>query len=182
MAATVLLSAEDLLERYSNSQRCELVAGEIRMMSPSSWPHGKVVGNLHGLLWRHVRDNDLGMLFGAETGFIISRNPDTVRAPDVAFISKQNLPTHEIGEGYWPGAPDLAVEVVSPNDRIGEVDEKTQSWLDAGCDFVWIVNPKARTVTIHSSGQSVVVKKAGQSLEGGARLPGFACPLDELFR
>ncbi len=74
------------------------------MMSPSSWPHGKVVGNLHGLLWRYVRDNDLGMLFGAETGFIISRNPDTVRAPDVAFISKHNRPAQEIGEGYWPGA------------------------------------------------------------------------------
>ena len=182
MSTTSLISADELLRRSSDLERCELIAGELRMMSPSGWPHGKVVGNLHGLLWRHIREHDLGLLFGAETGFLIARNPDTVRAPDIAFISKQQALAQESEEGYWPGAPELAVEVLSPGDRTGEVDEKIEAWLEAGTAAVWVVNPKLRTVTLYQSTHSVQVKKSGQILDGNPVVPGFSCPVDELFR
>jgi len=85
-------------------------------------------------------------------------------------------------EAFWPGAPDLAVEVLSPDDRTGEVDEKIEAWLAAGTAAVWIVDPKLRTVTIHESGNQVSVRAAGQTLDGGTVVPGFSCAVDELFR
>jgi len=151
------------------------------MMSPSGWKHGKVVGQVHGLLWRHVQSRDLGHVFGAETGFWISRNPDTVRAPDVAFIARENLPEHDPAEAFWPGAPDLAVEVLSPDDRLGEVTQKTQAWLTAGVKLLWIVNPKLRTVTVYRSEPDVTVKVDGEELDGGEVVRGFRCTVADIF-
>ncbi len=125
MSTTSLVTAGELLELPTGmGKRYELVAGELRVMSPSGWPHGKVVGRLHTRLGSFVEKYDLGVLFGAETGFRLASNPDTVRAPNIAFISKQSIPANEPREGFWPGAPDLAVEVLSPGDRAVEVDEK----------------------------------------------------------
>jgi Uma2 family endonuclease len=104
-----------------------------------------------------------------------------VRAPDVAFIAKQNLPSNMPSEAFWPGAPDLAVEVLSPDDRTGEVDEKIDAWLTAGCLAVWIVDPKLQTVTVYQSQRVVVTYTTGQSLDGGEVIPGFGCKVDELF-
>ncbi|MCE9529651.1 MAG: Uma2 family endonuclease, partial [Planctomycetes bacterium] len=120
MAITTPTTAQDLLQLPSDT-RCELVAGELRMMSPAGWRYGEIVTRIGGLLWDHIRRHGLGKQFGAETGFVLSRDPDTVRGPDVAFIANENLPSHEPKEAFWPGAPDLAVEVLSPSDRIGEV-------------------------------------------------------------
>jgi Uma2 family endonuclease len=183
MSTTAQVTAADLLALPTGmGQRYELVLGELRVMSPSGWQHGNVVSNLHGLLESFVRQHNLGMMFGAETGFRLARNPDTVRAPDCAFISKQNLPDAMPQEGFWPGAPDLAVEVLSPNDRTGEVEEKIEAWLAKGTHAVWIVDPKLQTVTTYEPGNRVSVKSTGQTLDGGNVVPGFTCSVDDLFR
>jgi Uma2 family endonuclease len=183
MSTTTHFTAEELLELPTGfGKRYELVAGELRTMSPSGWRHGLVVGNLHTLLGQFIRRQQLGLLFGAETGFRLSRDPDTVRAPDFAFISKQNLPSELPREAFWPGAPDLAVEVLSPGDRTGEVDDKIAAWLTAGVNAVWIVDPKLETVTVYESATKVHIRTAGEQLEGGNILPGFTCAVDELFR
>ena len=119
-----------------------------------SWKHGEVVSALHCRLALHIGKHKLGKTFGAETGFLLSRNPDTVRAPDFAFLANASLPASDPVETFWPGAPDLAVEVLSPDDRTGEVNEKIRAWLTAGTKEVWIVDPQLQSVTIHQIGRA----------------------------
>jgi Uma2 family endonuclease len=183
MSTTSLVTADDLLAMPTGmGKRYELVAGELRVMSPSGWRHGNVISNIHTRLASFVEKHDLGMMFGAETGFRLARDPDTVRAPDVAFIAKQNLPSEMPAEAFWPGAPDLAVEVLSPGDRTGEVDEKIAAWLAAGCAAVWVIDPEIETVTVYHSRTNVQVKAIGEVLKGDPVVPGFSCAVDELFR
>lgn len=183
MSTTSQFTAAELIALpMGMGKRYELVLGELRVMSPAGWRHGNVVSNLHNMLGRCIEDNKLGMMFGAETGFRLARNPDTVRAPDIAFIAGKNLPAKLPTEAFWPGAPDLAVEVLSPDDRTGEVDEKIDAWLNAGCVAVWIVDPKLETVTIYQSQRVVTAFTTGQTLDGGDVLPGFTCQVDDIFR
>jgi len=183
MGITTFITADELLAMPTGmGKRYELVQGELRVMSPSGWRHGNVVSNLHGKLVVHVGQHDLGMMFGAETGFRLAKDPDTVRAPDIAFIAKKNIPSVLPHDGFWPGAPDLAVEVLSPSDRSGEVDEKIEAWLAAGCAAVWIVDPKLETVTIYLSRTDVKITTAGETLIGDPAVPGFSCRVEELFR
>jgi Uma2 family endonuclease len=151
------------------------------MMSPAGWRHGAVVGNLHSLLGSYIRTRRLGRVFGAETGFQLSREPDTVRAPDLAFVTAANLPEEDPTEAYWPGAPDLAVEVLSPGDTVAQVDEKIAAWLSAGAALVWVLDPVLRCVTIYRALTDVTVRPAGTKLEGEAVVPGFVCEVEELF-
>jgi Uma2 family endonuclease len=183
MSTTSLTTAADLLAIPSGmGKRYELVAGELRVMSPSGWRHGEVVDNVAFWLGSYIRQNSLGRGFGAETGFLLTRDPDTVRAPDFAFVAKEHIPKSKPKDAYWPGAPDLAVEVLSPGDTTGEIDEKIKEWLVAGCAAVWIVDPKLQTVTIYQSPTNVTVKAAGETLQGDPVVPGFSCQVDELFR
>jgi Uma2 family endonuclease len=183
MSTTTYVTANELLALpMGRGQRYELVAGELRVMSPSGWVHGSVVDNVEFLLSSHIRRHKLGRGFGAETGFLLKRDPDTVRAPDFAFITTANLPASAPTEAFWPGAPDLAVEVLSPGDTSGEVAEKVEEWLACGCVAVWVVNPKLKSVTIYQSLTNVRVFTAGESLIGEPVVAGFSCPVDELFR
>ncbi|MCE9556268.1 MAG: Uma2 family endonuclease [Planctomycetes bacterium] len=181
MATTTPMTAEQLLNFQPSDARCELIEGELRMMSPSGWLHAEIIGILTSLLGHHVVQNRLGKIFGAEGGFLIGRDPDTVLGPDIAFIARENLPQDSPTGAFWPGAPDLAVEVLSPNDRTGEVDEKIKAWLDAGTRLVWIVDPRMQTVTIYRSSTDVVVKTAGDVLDGGDIVVGFSTPVDVIF-
>jgi len=183
MSTTTAFTAEQLLALPTGmGKRYELVAGELRVMSPSGWRHGQVVDNVQFLLGSFIRQKRLGRGFGAETGFLLKKNPDTVRAPDFAFINKDHLPATAPQEAYWPGAPDLAVEVLSPGDTTGEVDEKIEEWMTAGCAAVWVIDPKLQTVTIYQSSTDVKVRTAGEQLAGDPVVPGFTCQVDEIFR
>jgi Uma2 family endonuclease len=183
MSTTTLFTADELLAMPTGmGKRYELVLGALRVMSPSGWRHGNVTSNIHTRLASFVERHDLGMMFGAETGFRLSRNPDTVRAPDVAFVAKRSLPVKMPNEAFWPGAPDLAVEVLSPGDRTGEIDEKIDAWLTAGCASVWVVDPELQTVTIYHSRTQVHVKTVGEEIADDPVVPGFSCRVDELLR
>jgi Uma2 family endonuclease len=183
MSTTTIVSADELLMLPAGmGKRYELVAGDLRVMSPSGWRHGEVVGVLQTMLGAYIHQRTLGRVFGAETGFLLKRDPDTVRAPDFAFIATKNLPPTRPQEAYWPGPPDLAVEVLSPGDRSGEVAEKIEEWLAAGCVAVWVVDPQLQTVTIYQSPTNVDIRTSGQILAGEPVVPGFSCPVDDLFR
>ena len=178
---TTTVTAAHLSAMPRDGMRRELVAGELRMMSPSGWRHGKVVGWLHTQLGSHVQQHKLGVVFGAETGFLLSRQPDTVRAPDIAFIAHENLPSVEPNEAYWPGAPDLAVEVRSPRDTSAAVAEKVEAWLAAGCRLVWVVDPQQLTVTIHRSTDDVQIQAVDEKIVGGDIVAGFSCAIADIF-
>ena len=160
--------------------RCELLRGELIMMSPAGSEHAMIVATVGAILRDFVKSRRLGVILGGDPGFHIARDPDTVRAPDVAFIR-----TSRVGKGlpkaFFSGPPDLAVEVLSPDDRAGEVSAKVQEWLDAGCVAVWIVDPRTQTVTVYDSNRRAVVLKPTDTLTGGDLLPGFSTPVAELF-
>lgn len=174
------VAAEELLE-FGDIGRCELVKGTLIMMSPSGRRHGRLSAEIARVLGNHVATNHLGEVSGAETGFIISREPDTVRAPDVAFVAATSIPADLPEDGFWPFAPDLAVEVVSPSDRWSEVVEKAREWLAAGVRLVWIVDPRSHTVHVYRPGCEVFQLGEGDRLEGCDVLPGFSWPICDLL-
>ena len=150
------------------------------MMSPGGAKHGSIISKINARLERFVEENSLGWVMGAETGFQIGHNPDTVRAPDVAFISRARC-LSGLPEAFFQGAPDLAVEVLSPGDRASKVLAKVQVWLSAGCSQVWLVDPATRTVTVHRRADQIERFGAGDELPGGDLLPGFRLAVAEIF-
>lgn len=181
MSTTSRVTAKELSELPDDGRRYELIEGEIREMTPSGGEHGGVAADLHCLLGSYVRQNKLGRTFIAEAGFTIAQDPDTVRAPDIGFVRKENLPAGPLPKGFFPAAPDLAVEVLSPNDKVSQVDEKVQAWLDAGTAMVWVVNPTGRNVTVYRSPKDVRVLTEDDPLDGEDVVSGFQCGVAELF-
>jgi len=177
---TKLLTAEELFWMPDDGRRLELLKGELRKMPPAGGRHGCRAMRLGIRLGGYVLDNQLGEVFAAETGFTIAREPDTVRAPDVAFVSQNRLPD-PIPDKYLELAPDLVVEVVSPNDTRREVRDKVNEWLDAGVRIVWVVDTKKKTVIEHPAEGQVRVFKESDILNGGGVVPGFSLPVREIF-
>ena len=175
------MTAEQLLRLPPDGRRYELVEGELKVMTPASPRHGRIAMRMGSLIEQYARQHDLGIVYAAETGFQLRENPDTVRAADAAFVAKSRIPPEGEPEGYWAIAPDLVVEVVSPSDSASEVQSKVSDWLEAGCQLVWVVYPDTQTVTEYHSLTEIRVLTAGQSLEGGDTLPGFACLVSEIF-
>lgn len=176
------VTAEELLEMPNDGLRRELVRGEVRTMAPAGGTHGRIAINVSTPLDGHVRANGLGVVFAAETGFKISGNPDTVRAPDAAFVRRERVEAIGETEGYWPGAPDLAMEVVSPNDRFAEVEEKVADWLAAGTGMVIVINPQGKTVTVRHSEREARILSKEEVLDGGEVVPGWTLPVADVFR
>jgi Uma2 family endonuclease len=175
-----LITAEKLL-KTPDLGRCELLQGELITMSPSGALHGRYVDILERWIGSYVAAHSLGVTFGAETGFIIERNPDTVRAPDVALVVQERIP-NPFPTGFFPGPPDLAVEVLSPGDRASEVTAKTRHWLATGCREVWNVDPETKTITLHRADGSIVQLSTSDHLESPQLLPGLRKPLAEIFQ
>jgi Uma2 family endonuclease len=180
MSSTEQINSADQLLHAPGLGRYELVRGELIMMSPPGSEHGRIEMNVAIPLGTFVRNRKLGTVFGGDTGFLIGRDPDTVRSPDVAFVRSERI-GDKLGKGFFPGAPDLAVEVLSPNDRAMEVLAKVHDWLDAGCREVWVVDPDTRQVVIHYSRDRIVILTINDEVHGGDIVPGFAMPVAEIF-
>ena len=177
MTAPALLTAEQLLGMSIPNKHVELVRGVLAVREPPGGRHGRIAANVAFELLKHVRANDLGVVYAAETGFTLSRHPDTVRAPDVAFIRRDRLPSPE-PTGYHELGPDLVVELLSPGDRPGEVHAKIADWLSAGTRLVWVIDPDRRIARVYRADGSETIVSADEALEGEDVLSGFSTRLD----
>jgi Uma2 family endonuclease len=174
-----VITAEELLE-HPEWNPCELVRGKVRAMSPTGYSHGDVAGVIAGMVFMYARGRKAGRVLTAEAGFILSRNPDTVRAPDVMFVAEERMPKGAPG-GYLPIPPDLAVEVVSPNDQFSDITAKAEEYLAAGVRLVWVVDPQTRHAYVFRPGQPVRSLSEKEALSGEDVLPDFQLPLSEVF-
>lgn len=175
------MTADELLRLPETHCRHELIRGELVSMAPAGFGHGAVALNIAGPLWHYVESRGLGVVLAAETGFKLESDPDTVRAPDVSFVRRDRVPEGKLRAAFFPGAPDLAVEVLSPDDRARDVEQKVAHWLSAGTLAVWVVNPRNRTVAIHQPKTSVRTLSVDDTLEGGIVVPGFRLPIADIF-
>lgn len=175
------MTADELLRLPRGECRYELINGELKQMSPAGHEHGRIGMELAVPLGYFVKSRRLGKVYLAETGFKLRSNPDTVRAPDIAFIRQERVEQAESVTGYWVGAPDLAVEVVSPGDTAKEIDTKVSEWLEAGARLVWVVNPKPKTVTVYRTPGDIEVLTEKDTLAGGEVVQGFQIPVAEIF-
>ncbi len=161
--------------------RYELVEGELVEVPGAGGVHAELVMNLLLLLHPFVSGRDLGRVYADGLSYIIKRGPDLVRVPDVSFVSRERIPAGGIPVGFWPGAPDLAVEIVSPNDRAEDVREKVREYLAGGVRLVWVLWPSSRSVSVHAPGAPTRELRPDDELDGGELLPGFRVPVAELF-
>lgn len=150
-------------------------------MSPTNYAHGSVEGNFYDALRRHVHAGGLGKVLVGEVGIYTRQDPDSVRGADVLYISNERFARVSKERAFLDVAPELVVEVVSPEDRPGEVARKLGEYFDAGVRLVWLADPLARSVTVYRSMTDVRQLRAGDSLDGGDVLPGFSVPLEVLF-
>jgi Uma2 family endonuclease len=171
-----LMTAEDLMANPVPGKCTELVAGHMLVHEPPGYRHGDVAARLLLAIGMHVTANALGRVLAAETGFTLFRAPDTVRAPDVAFIRAERVPTTPL-LGYPEFAPDLAVEVLSPSDRAGKVLATAGDWIDAGTRMVWVVDPERRLARVYRADGSVALAQSEDSLHGEDVLPGLRIPI-----
>ena len=160
--------------------RCELIRGEVVKMAPAGFDHGDIASELDYRVRGHVRAHKLGKVVTAEAGFILSRNPDTVRAADVAFVRQDRIRPGRHPR-FFEGAPDLAIEVVSPSDRVSEVHAKVNEWLAGGAGSVWVVDPPNRTIDVFKQGGKFIRYSGSDVLEDDEALPGFRLELEGLF-
>jgi Uma2 family endonuclease len=187
MSTTTRLITVDELEdmphrdEHGNDYRLELIRGELIVMSPTKPLHGIVCARLAAALINFVEANDLGMAFGAETGFVVERDPDSVLGADAAFVSHERLATVDNFEKFFPFAPDLAVEVLSPGNTAREINMKIVMYFAAGSRAVWVFNPKKRTAIVYASPSESRILDENDTLDGGDVLPGFSLQLFKLF-
>jgi len=174
----IALVTVDELTHYP--KECELVNGEVRMMTPSGGQHGSVAARLTAALGSFVYEHALGEAFAAETGFVLARDPDTVRGPDLGFVANDRIPADGF-TSFVGFAPDLAVEVLSPDDRPAMMREKIGHYLMAGTRLIWVVDPKKRTVTVHEAGHPPRVLAEDEWLDGRDVVPGFRYEISRMF-
>src|SRR5438552_2431016 len=177
---TPLMTAEELLQTNIPNKCTELVRGRLIVREPPGGRHGLVAMTLAIRLGNYVERMEAGKLFAAETGFTLFRGPDTVRAPDIAFVRRERLPD-PIPIGFPELAPDLVVEVLSPSDRAGEILAKVADWLSAGTSLVWVVDPERRLARVYRHDGSETIVPSDGPLDGEHVVPGFSCPLGSIL-
>ena len=176
-----LLTADDLLHLDSGRIRGELIQGALCETMPTGVRHGHIVVNLTMLLGGFIKPRRFGWILASEVGFLLERDPDTVRAPDIAYISASRLPLDADVPGYFEGAPDLAIEIISPSDRPRELYHKARMWISFGAPLVWVVDPENRAIEVHRPNQPVMHLAENDTLDGSETLPGFSCPVRDVF-
>lgn len=181
MVTTKLYTVEDL-EAMGDPVPYELIRGELRKVSPSFLRPSVISGRIFAPLFIHIEERALGFATSGEGGFVLLRDPDVMVAPDVGFIRADRLPHGIEFDGFCPVPPDFAVEVMSPSDRPGKVQEKVDLYLEAGVPLVWWVKTRDRVVAVYQPGQPVVVYRDGDELDGEPVLPGFRLAVADIFR
>ena len=176
-----LMTADELARLPEDGQRHELIEVVLVTMAPAGGEHGEIALDFGGLLRQHIKTHNLGRAFGAETGFLLARNPDVVLAPDVAFIGRERASKLGRVGGYIPLAPDLAVEIISPNDLYTEVQEKVRLWLEYGVRMVVVLNPRHRSVAVYRTLTDVRHLSIGDTFDGEDVVIGWRVPVREFF-
>jgi Uma2 family endonuclease len=177
---THLVTAEELEKFPDDDYRYELVEGRVIRMSPTGALHGWLVMRLGARLIGHVDTHRLGVLL-TEVGFRLSSSPDTVRAPDLSFIRQERLPEGTLPRGFWHGPPDLAVEVLSPDDRPSDVRTKVAEYLTHGVPLVVVIDPDERNVTVHRRSASPTALGVADFLDLDDVVQGFRCAVQDIF-
>jgi Uma2 family endonuclease len=175
-----LLTAEEFAELPDDDYRCDLIRGVVGVReAPASFGHEWINHKISHLLYDFVAPRGLGAVAGSP-GFVLERNPDTVRAPDVCFVRADRMPSENLPP-FLDGAPDLAVEVKSPSNTKREMAEKIAQYLSTGSRLVWYVEPDRRVITVYRPQHDPVVLNEGDHLSGYEVLSGFECPVSEVF-
>ena len=174
-------SAAQLYLMPNDGNRRELVKGILIVMSPAGSEHGRIASRILTRLSNHVEANNLGETFAAETGFLIETDPDTVRAPDAAFVSHETMRTVDDTSAYLPLAPDLVVEVLSPSDSSSDVEAKVEQWLNAGSQIVLVADPKNATLRVYRSKSEIQVLHSGEVLASGEVCKDWQLAVDDIF-
>ena len=181
-ADVVLMTPEEFLVCSVPDGKAELVRGELRVTPPAGGPHGCVATNIVCRLHPFVEARGLGRVFADGAGYLLLELPRTVRSPDASYVRADRLPSEGIGPGFLRVAPDLAVEVLSPSETASELEEKLDDYRACGTPLIWVVDPVRRTVMIVASDAPVRWLREGDVLDGGTVVPGFSCPVAELFK
>ena len=171
----------DELLRRPGLDACELVAGRIVRMTPTNPTHGRIEANVAAALKRFVSTRNLGVVMAGEVGVFTGRNPDTVRAPDVLYLSHAQDARRSRPQGFLDVPPELIVEILSPTDRPDQVRRKLREYFAAGVRRVWVIDPAARTVQIHRERGDPRSLAAGAVVSGEDVLPGFELTVDDVF-
>jgi Uma2 family endonuclease len=175
-----LVTAEELLAFQVDDYRYELVEGRVVRMNPPGGRHGHVALNIGASLHDHVKKLGLGAVM-VESGFTLARNPDTVRGPDVSFVRKERIPQAGVPRGFWEGAPDLAVEVVSPDNRGAALRSKVRDYLARGVVIVVVIDPDKESLTVHRRLSAPIILTSGNELDLDDVVEGFRCQVREIF-
>ncbi len=179
MAVRNLVTADDL-ERMGRAD-LELVRGElVAVMTRAGEQHGTLAAFLTVVVGTFVRTHDLGRVY-VEVGYKLFSDPDTVRGPDVSFVSRKRQTTAKPRRGFIRGAPDLAIEIVSSEKPVAQLTAKALEYIEAGTLLVWVVDPDPREVRVHRPGQPALTVSKTDTLDGADVLPGFTLPLFRLF-
>jgi len=180
MATTNLATIEDLTGA-DDGYRYDLILGELYQMPRAGDDHGALAGRVAVAVGRVVLDRRLGNIYVAEPGFVLSRNPDTLVAPDVAFVRAERLEPDRDRRKFLQIVPDLAVEVVSPSETPRMIADKIHAYVAAGIPLLWVMEPIRREVAVHGAGRAPVVLREGDILDGGDVIPGLRLPIEDLF-
>ncbi len=174
------ITADELL-KMGDIGRCELIYGELIALRFADFEHGEMTARIGNILGNFVGEHRLGVVLAAGTGFFVERRPDLVRTPDASFVRKDRVPKTAWTK-FFPGVPDLAVEVISPDDTKREIAEKVNMWLAHGTTSVWVADPTAMTLTIHRAGQKPVRLTVRDEIDAEPALPRFALPVAKIFK
>ncbi len=182
MVTTSRMTTADVERMGADGERHELIDGVLQEKEPVSGRHGEAEVRILSPLHLYVDRLGLGRVYPSDTQFRILRDPDVIHISDVAFVRADRLPPEEIREGIMPLAPDLVVEVVSPNDRYVEVIEKVERYQRAGVPLIWLVQPRRRLVEVHVLGRETRMVREDDVLDGGDVVPGFRLAVAEIFQ
>ncbi len=184
MSTKARLTSEDLWRISPTDHLIELINGEIVEMPPAGCRHGELIIKLGRRLLEQAERSGIGKVVGGETGFVLNLPYDheRVRGADVAFISNDRLPGGKLPEKFLRGAPDLAVEILSPSDSADDIQQKVQDYIKGGARIVWVISPQAKCATVYRPDGSARLVRENESLCGEDVLPGLSIALPELFQ